>query len=461
MSTFLKLVISAFLIFFCSFLTVYITGINKLSIQSEDTVPAMFIPVTLVKEGTLYADSYYQTIRQKYPNPDDKSFIKDLTPFYFRKVGSHYISAFPIITPLFALVIFSIPLLLGMTVNFANLTILAHVSAALIVSLSGGFFYLLLNNYLLKDKKMSVLLTGIYLFGTVNFALLSQSLWQHGTLELLTILGLIFLNKSYSQSKNQLGQIFLTSFFLGFAILSRPTALLIVFYLSLIFIGKHFERLKDLFNVKLLVYLLGFLPAILFFFAYNKLFYVSVANQGYADQLFSQWVFKFPEGFLGLWISPSKGLLIYSPVFIFSLVGLFLSFKRKITSSNFEYIMYGCIVVVHTLVLGEWKQWYGGWSFGYRMASDIIPFLVLLLIPYIQSSLFAKTKKLFYLLAIVSVGIQFVGIVFFDGIWHAAYDRGFRDTSWLWSIKNSEFVFDLRRILVKSHLLKKACDQCS
>jgi hypothetical protein len=109
-------------------------------------------------------------------------------------------------------------------------------------------------------------------------------------------------------------------------------------------------------------------------------------------------------------------------------------------------------VIFHTLVLGKWKHWYGGWSFGYRMASDILPFLVLLLVPYIKSSLFWRYKKVFFCLLGISVLCQFMGLIFYDGIWHAAYDKGFVNTFWLWSVRNSELAFNIRRVLVKAGL---------
>jgi hypothetical protein len=51
-------------------------------------------------------------------------------------------------------------------------------------------------------------------------------------------------------------------------------------------------------------------------------------------------------------------------------------------------------------------------------------------------------------------------MIFFDGIWHNAYDKGFEDTSWLWSIRDSELAFNIRRVLVKLGLLERACPQC-
>jgi hypothetical protein len=193
--------------------------------------------------------------------------------------------------------------------------------------------------------------------------------------------------------------------------------------------------------------LLGLLPAILFFLWYNSTFYKSIANQGYSNQIFTEWKGRFPEGFLGLWLSPSKGILIYSPIFIFSFVGVYKAAKNW--RKNLQYLTFGLIVLIHTLVLGKWKHWYGGWSFGYRMASDVMPFLILLLVPFIKSPLFQCLKKAFFVLFGFSFLVQLFGIVFFDGIWHSAYDLGYGNTSWLWSVKNSELVFNLRRTLVK------------
>jgi hypothetical protein len=94
------------------------------------------------------------------------------------------------------------------------------------------------------------------------------------------------------------------------------------------------------------------------------------------------------------------------------------------------------------------------------MSSDAIPFMILAMVPFLRSQVFDKYKKLFYALFGFSVLVQLFGLVFFDSVWHAAYDRGFRDTSWLWSIQDSEFMFNVRRILVKLGLLAKACQKC-
>jgi hypothetical protein len=452
-----NILIYAFIVFFFSWVFVYRLGINKLAIQSEDTLPTMFLPISIIKEKTLNLDSFYSMLLTKYPHPDDKNYIRGLTPFYLKKVDNHYVSAFPIITALVSIPVYFLPLKLGMPVTWENIIILSKISSVLIVSLSGVFLYILLKRHFLPDEKKASLLTYIYLFGTVNYAMISQSMWQHGTLMLFSILGLYFILEFLKESKFKPLNAFLGGLFYGLAILSRPTAAL-AFGFVLILMLLKIGNIKNYIKANIFVFT-GIALNVLFFLWYNNKYYLGIQNQGYSSQIFSSWLSPFPLSFLGVWLSPSKGILVYSPIFIFSFIGFYLA-MRKGLKENYQYLIYFLIVLLHTLIISFWKHWYGGYSFGYRMSSDIIPYLILLMVPFLNSIFYEKYKKMFIFLFTISVLIQIFGIVFFDGIWHAAYDRGFRDTSWLWSIKDSEIVFNIRRLMVKLKLLQRACPVC-
>lgn len=415
-------------------------NINNFQIQSEDTVPTMFLPVAIIKDHTLYLDKYYDMMVKRYPHPDDKKQIFGKTPFYLKKVGEHYLSAFPIISAIISLPVYFFPVMLNMPITWENLILLSRISSALVVGLSGVFLYLISKNF--TTEKKSILLTCIYLFASINFATISQALWQHGTLELFTLISLYFLLCKNKSSKS----LFYSGLFLGIAVLSRPTAAL-AFILIFLYVFKKFG------SKYAISYLVGLIPSILFFLLYNQLFYLTISNQGYASQIFENWKTPFYMGFLGLLFSPSKGIFIYSPILIFSTIGAFLAFRNKNENSIFKVLI--LIILSHLLIVGAWKHWYGGWSFGYRMASDVIPYIVLLLIPYVNSKLFGKTKVLFLVLFGISVAVEIMGLIFFDGIWHGVYDKGFKDQSWLWSITNSEIAFYIRRMLFKVGLVQK------
>ena len=454
---FFQIIFISFCVFFLSWLFVYKTDINKLAIQSEDTLPAVFLPVAIIKEKTLYLNSYYSMMIERYPHPDDKDQTRGLTPFYLKKINQNYASAFTIITPLISLPVYFLPLKLGMTVTWENLIILSKISSSLIMALAGGFLYLLLKKQFSLDEKKALILTIIYLFGTVNFAMLSQSMWQHGTLQLFSILGLYFILDLVKSPNFKPFSAFLGGLFYGLAALSRPTVALALGLVGLFMLFKM-GNFKSFFKAGFFT-MLGLLLNVAFFLWYNNKYYIGIENQGYTSQLFGSWVSPFPISFIGTWISPSKGILTYSPIFLFSFAGFYVAMKKG-WKENVQFIFYFLIVILHTLIMSFWKHWYGGYSFGYRMSSDIIPYLIILMVPFVKSQSFDKNKIVFWILFYISIFMQVFGIIFFDGIWHAAYDTGFKNTSWLWSVKDSELMFNIRRIMVKLKILQSACPKC-
>lgn len=443
----------SFSVYFFSWFAVHSTGINRLEMMSEDTLPAIFMPFSIIKDGNIYLDRYYDQLITRYPHPDDKSYVKGLIPFYLRRVNGHYLTAFPIITALVALPVYVLPVLGGVGSDWNSVIFLSHIASSLIMAVSAGLLYLLLKKRLHLEEKPSLLLVFVYSFASVNYAMISQALWQHGTLQLFVILSLYYFLGMYESGSKR--QVFLFGLFSGLAILSRPTAALPVGLFVIYYLVSKKAEIKKIVQTGLYSGL-GLSICLAFFLFYNSAYYGNISNQGYSDQLSTSWVSPFPISFLGVWLSPSKGILIFSPVFIFSTVGLYLAVRKK----NTFYIFCGLIVLLHTLIISFWKHWYGGWSFGYRMSSDVIPFLILLLVPFFTSEAYKKYFKVFISCVVLSVLIQIYGVIFYDGIWHAAYDLGYEHTSWLWSIKDSEFMFDARRVLVKLNLLDKACPKC-
>lgn len=453
----LKIFLISFFVYFIPFLIPGFRNVNSLTIQSEDTVPTIFTTVAIIKDKTLYLDNYYNMMLEKYPQPDDKDYAKGLTPFYLKKIENHYITAFPIITSIISVPVFAVPLWFNMPLTWENLALLGHLAGALIVSLAGVFMFKTLREGFDLDEKRSVILTSVFLFGTVNFAMLSQAMWQHGTLQLFTILGIYFLLKHLKNEQVYTNMLF-SGLFLGIAFLSRPTAGLSIFFVELYIVLANRKKLTNLIN-SALTFGSGLIVAVSFFLWYNSVWFYDIKNQGYSEQLFNSWLSPFFKSFAGVWFSPAKGILVFSPVLIFAFFGLYRVIKNKIDKAGL-YFIFASIIILHTVVISFWKHWYGGWSFGYRMSSDVLPYFIFLMVPYINSDLFTRTKKIFFILFGLSVLVEIYGMIFFDGIWHAAYDLGYDDTSWLWSIKDSPFFFDVRRVLVKLGMLETACPKC-
>lgn len=416
----------SFLVYTFSWVVVYSLGVNKTLIQSEDTYPALYLPVSIIEKGTFYLDEYCKLLAC--------GGSESRKPFYLVELNGHYLSFFPIGAAVLALPVYFLPLKLGLPVNSFNIAVLGKISAALMVSGSVVLVYLLLREFL--KEKLSFILSLVYAFGSCSFGLSSQSLWQHGASQLMLAAALFCLVRGL---KNERWAPW-AGLFLSIATLSRYTNAVSVLILSLFYMWRFGIRRFWEYAA------LGLVP-LGFFLLYNFHYFGSFGNQGYAGQIFKYWLGPFPDGFLGEWFSPSKGILIYSPIFIFSLLGawLFLRKKSEVRESLFGWVF--AIIIVHSLMVGKWIHWFGGWAFGYRMMVDMTPYLAFLWIPLVRSVWWSRIKNWFWAATVWSVAIQLMGIGFYNGSWHRLYDRGDVDQRWLWSIKDSEMVYYIRKVL--------------
>jgi hypothetical protein len=113
-------------------------------------------------------------------------------------------------------------------------------------------------------------------------------------------------------------------------------------------------------------------------------------------------------GAAGLMLSPSRGLLVYSPFMIFALAGATQAWRRK---------EFAALRPLPLAILALWMiascyfKWWGGWCFGYRPIVDTMPLLAVLLVPVINW-LFERRAALAVGAALLawSVAVQWVGV---------------------------------------------------
>jgi hypothetical protein len=84
--------------------------------------------------------------------------------------------------------------------------------------------------------------------------------------------------------------------------------------------------------------------------------------------------------FVGTLVSPNRGLLIYSPIFIFALLGGVVAWRQKIPEFFFHRLC-TLIVIVEWVLASRNLQWWGGHSYGPRIMSEALVFAVPLLVP--------------------------------------------------------------------------------
>ncbi|MDW8036720.1 MAG: hypothetical protein RMI90_01620, partial [Thermoguttaceae bacterium] len=172
----------------------------------------------------------------------------------------------------------------------------------------------------------------------------------------------------------------------------------------------------------LLGFLAGTAPPGLFLAAYNT-YYLGApwrfgqveAGRRLAQAQLGQpdaWAGNLLEGLYGQLISPGRGLLVYSPILVFSIWGMALAWRQR------RYWLLRPLTVAVLLLLlvqSKWFSWHGGWSFGYRLMVDAMPLAAVCAVPTVRwIRRYWPLWVLVGMLAGWSIGVQILGAFAYD-----------------------------------------------
>lgn len=222
--------------------------------------------------------------------------------------------------------------------------------------------------------------------------------------------------------------LFLISFLAGIIILIRPINVLFLWLPLLVNVSSSNElKSRVLLFLKPLpliimfsVICLIFLPQLMYYkFISGHFFYYSYTNEGFTNILSPK--------ILEVLFSPMNGLFLYTPFyFIFIISSLFLIFKKNING------FIGLFVFLLMLFISAtWWCWSWGCGYSIRPFVDVLPLLLLSLVPIVQYFI-KKTSKTF-------VFISFIFIFYFsysNVVFSLHYSRCFMGSEWDWKEYN-------------------------
>jgi hypothetical protein len=306
--------------------------------------------------------------------------------------------------------------------------------ASFIVALSAGVIYLIGRQFL--SGPPCLLLAGIYAFGTSAWSTASRALWQHGPSMLMLAIAVYLL--LLARKKPALAQF--ASLPLAFSYVIRPTNSISIALLSMFVAHRHRKYL--------LRYLLWGVVIAIPFVVYNWATYRALLPPYYAAQrVFSR--AHFWEALAGNLVSPSRGLLVFSPVFAFSIVGLVCK-RRNRQMESLDYFLVA-IIGLHLVAISSFPHWWGGHCYGPRFFSDMVPYLTYFLIPVLSglAGLPARRRMAavsgFVLLAAASLFMHYRGAVTWDVYqWNAEPVSVDVDPARLWDWRDPQFLRGIR-----------------
>jgi len=136
---------------------------------------------------------------------------------------------------------------------------------------------------------------------------------------------------------------------------------------------------------------------------YNYARYGNVLQTGYLPQ--EKFSTPWLEGITGLLISPGRGLFLYAPVLLVSLLAIPAFVKRHRLEATLALL----VSASYVLLYGRWFFWHAGYAWGPRFLVPIVPFAVILMAPLVEK-LSGKGWLAFASLCLVSVAIQILGL---------------------------------------------------
>lgn len=184
----------------------------------------------------------------------------------------------------------------------------------------------------------------------------------------------LYLVKQFFTKPNS-GYILMAAFLYGLIILLRPVNGIII--LAIPFLAGSFYAMKSgltyIFYTRFLI-----LKSIVLFLAVVGLqpliYKLSVDSFFVYSYEYERFVFLDPH-FLDILFSYKKGLFIYSPVLLLSLLGGLYLYKRN----KFEFYSLMSFLVALIYILSAWWNWWYGGSFSSRVFLEYIPLFAILL----------------------------------------------------------------------------------
>jgi hypothetical protein len=274
--------------------------------------------------------------------------------------------------------------------------------ASLAIAGSAVFVYLALLRFL--SRRRALLLALLYGAGTCVWTEPSQTLWQQTPAIFFVALGSYLLLRITEGARFAAG----CGAALGAATACRPGLALLLGCVGAYALLKERKALPAL--------VLGGAPPVLLLLCFNARYLGSpfLFGQVAAARVLTEhstasgaWEGSWGAGLAGILLSPSRGLFVFSPFLLFALWGAVRSWK---TPEHAALRPLGIAVLLGFGLASRWFEWWGGWSFGYRMIVELTPLCVLLLMP-LGDRLFDRRApaRVFGLLAFLSVTIQALG----------------------------------------------------
>lgn len=378
-----------------AFLIVAVIAGQKVNATGSDPRGTLLVSQAIAQHGSVKLDAYGETFLDSYG-------------YIIQRKGGHFYNYFPLGTALVSTPFVAIANAFGfdMTKDEPLIQMVLAALAALLITFT---LYKTARLYLRQTE--SILLAGLCWFGSSLASTVGTALWSHD-FALVFSCAAIYLVLRHRQPEALLAPA-LIGLSLFMAYLCRPTlALLSPFLLLYYFLQDKKSALLAAATLGLL--LLGFMGWSMHEFAQILPDYYLPKRLEGGD---------FATALYGNLLSPARGLLIFSPFLLLSLLLTIRLAPRNKTLAKLSLISLAW-PLAHLLSISQFPHWWAGWSFGARLMVDAMPGLSVGLFSGLAA--LQKSRNRAYI-AVTVCGLLAIYINTYQGL--------FNTYSWKWNIE--------------------------
>ena len=267
-------------------------------------------------------------------------------------------------------------------------------SASVVTGLACGALALLAYRRLegpAKTRRRWAMCCGLaFAFATSAWSSASRALWEHGPSILFLAVALLALDRLFPKVTDPHAARstspwppFLAGLALAGAVTMRPTNAVALVLGTILVLWKTSARLRGAYVVGVCAV---FIPWTLVTFSYYGTVlqpYDQASKLGLSPTFFESVAAQF--------VSPSRGLFVFSPIVLVAVAGVLIARKRKSTTPL--EVLCAVAIPCYVIAIALFPIWWAGTSFGPRFMTETLPFIFVLAIPFVDWIIAWQSEK--------------------------------------------------------------------
>lgn len=241
-------------------------------------------------------------------------------------------------------------------------------------------FFVLVSRF--ATPRTALFLTVVLAVGSPVYSTATRGLWQHGPAMMFVLAAWAVATRG--THLDSVWRDAAAGALAGAALVCRPTVLVPLVLLAF-FVARH-RSVRAL-----AVSLVGSLAVLVPWLVSTHAIWGTWLPACYRASRLEASPALFAEALLGNLISPSRGLLVFLPLVVL----LPLAWRAAREPGERRTLAWGSIVVllVHWVTISRFPHWWGGHAYGPRLFTDVVPFALLGLAPWLDEVLSARGPR--------------------------------------------------------------------